>query len=169
MEYRPTEEQLNLMLTQFKTNVNDMYDRLETNPNVSLKSIEVIVVNTEDEERTELVHSDTHHENGEFVRRDRYRMYITSYNALQYNIFHFQDNERRTTITRFDTLNVNDNDRIVDAVELQSELFRWMFLYPDFEQNNMSLFDKLIVKLWCVRGNTLNYEHALSGFEQSIR
>jgi hypothetical protein len=168
MAYRPTEEQLNDMFTQFKTNVNDMYQRLENNPNVSLKSIEVIVVNNEDEERTELVHSESRHENGEFVRRDRYRMYITSYNAQQYDIFHFQDNERTATITRFDTLDVNDNDRIVDAVELQRQITTWMYLYPNFILNNKNLFNEFYEKLLCVRENTLSFNYALDYYEQSL-
>jgi hypothetical protein len=169
MQNLPTEEQLNLMLTQFKKNVNEMYDILENNPNVSLKTIEIIVIDDENDERTELVRSEATHEKGEFVRRDYYRMYITYLNARTYNVFYFEKDERTKTTTRFEVLCFNDNDRIVNTRQLQSELFRWMFLYPDFQQNNMSLFNDLIVKLWCVRENTLNYEHAPSGFEQSIR
>jgi hypothetical protein len=168
MDYRPTEEQLNIIFTEYRTSVNDMFQRLETTPNVSLKSIEVIVVNTEDEERTELVHSETHHENGEYVRRDRYRMYMTSYNAQQYNIFHFQDNERRATITRFDTLDVNDNDRIVYAIELQRQINTWMYLYPNFIVNKGNFFNELYEKLLCVRENTISFNYALDGYEQGL-
>jgi len=159
-----TEEQLCVMFNEVCQNIEDMYERLETNPNELLRSTHLVRINDENEERTEFVRSDMERDDILFVRRELYRTYITKETAQELWVYFFKDDENEVTLTNYERLYVNDANQINDTETMFNQIRRYIYRFPNFYNNQRQIFDTLSRKLLLIHYNTLDYDKAFDEY-----
>jgi len=159
-----TDEQLTNMFIEVQQSIEDMFDRLETNPNTQIRSMHLIRVNNENEERTEFVRSEVERDDTEFVRRDFYRTYITQQTAEDNWVYFFRDDENEVTLNIFSNLYVNDANQIFDTEQLLRQIGIYIFRFPFFYNNNRQIYDNINRKMLLIHYNTLDYDKAFDEY-----
>lgn len=159
-----TEEQISNLFNDVQQSIEEMYDRLDTNPNTLLRSMHLIRVNNENEERTEFVRSEVERDDTEFVRRDFYRTYITQQTAEDNWVYFFRDDENEVTLNIFSNLYVNDANQIFDTEQLLRQIGRYIFSFPILYNNNREIYYNMNRKMLLIHYNTLNYDRAFDEY-----
>lgn len=163
------ESQISTIYNTVRDRVNEMYHRLETQPNMMMRVINIIIVSDMSQERTEQIDSNMVQEQDGIVRRVLYRMYITRDTAKEHFRYDVLDTDREVTFTRFVDIQVNNSNEIREVSAMFDQVRTVMHQLLNFYMNNQNAIYETSYKIFLIEHNTINYQRAYNEFVQETR